>query len=153
MAEFDVRYLDLQRQPVQARVQAADANGVAAALGLSPAALLAVEPVAAAPQKARGGRFPRRQFAQQLAVLLRAGIPLLEALQTLQSQDNPPAVTAALAGVVEIVVLVLGGRYLRIGELGEMLAVVTRRRRSRAPDTAISVSKPPLRGGKPRPGG
>ncbi|MFG6489840.1 type II secretion system F family protein [Roseateles sp. BYS78W] len=105
MAEFDVRYLDLQRQPVQARVQAADASGVAAALGLSPAALLAVEPVAATPLKARGGRFPRRQFAQQLAVLLRAGIPLLEALQTLQSQDNPPAVTAALAGVVERVQL------------------------------------------------
>mgnify|MGYP002648201024 CR=1 FL=1 len=36
------------------------------------------------------------------AVLLRAGIPLLEALQTLQSQDNPPTVTAALAGVVEL---------------------------------------------------
>ena len=106
MAEFDVRYLDAQRQPAQARVRAADAGGVAAALGLSPAALLAVEPVRATPLKAsRGGRFPRRQFAQQLAVLLRAGIPLLEALQTLQSQDNPPAVTAALAGVVERVQL------------------------------------------------
>lgn len=101
MAEFDVRYLDAARRPMQARVQAADASGVAAVLGLSPAALLAVEPVPAAALKVRGGRFPRRQFAQQLAVLLRAGIPLLEALQTLQSQDNPPAVTAALAGVVE----------------------------------------------------
>jgi general secretion pathway protein F len=106
MNEFDVRYLDAQRQPAQARVRAADAGGVAAALGLAPAALLAVEPVQASPLKAaRGGRFPRRQFAQQLAVLLRAGIPLLEALQTLQSQDNPPAVTAALAGVVERVQL------------------------------------------------
>lgn len=104
--EFDVRYLDAQRQPAQARVRAADAGGVAAALGLSPAALLAVEPVKATALKAaRGGRFPRRQFAQQLAVLLRAGIPLLEALQTLQSQDNPPAVTTALAGVVERVQL------------------------------------------------
>ncbi|MFG6460071.1 type II secretion system F family protein [Roseateles sp. DXS20W] len=104
--EFDVRYLDAQRQPAQARVRAADAGGVAAALGLSPAALLAVEPVQPPALKAaRGGRFPRRQFAQQLAVLLRAGIPLLEALQTLQSQDNPPAVTAALAGVVERVQL------------------------------------------------
>lgn len=101
MAEFDVRYLDARRQPAQARVQATDAGGVAAVLGLSPAALLAVEPVAAKPLKARGGRFPRRQFAQQLAVLLRAGIPLLEALQTLQSQDNPPAVSGALAGVIE----------------------------------------------------
>ncbi|MFG6429505.1 type II secretion system F family protein [Roseateles sp. LYH14W] len=100
MPEFDVRYLDAQRQPAQARVQAADASGVATALGLSPAALLAVEPIAVKPLKAGAGRFPRRQFAQQLAVLLRAGIPLLEALQTLQSQDNPPAVSAALAGVV-----------------------------------------------------
>ncbi|WP_457393597.1 type II secretion system F family protein [Roseateles sp. P5_E1] len=100
MPEFDVRYLDAQRQPAQARVQASDASGVAAVLGLSPAALLAVEPVEVKPLKASGGRFARRQFAQQLAVLLRAGIPLLEALQTLQSQDNPPAVSAALAGVV-----------------------------------------------------
>ena len=100
MPEFDVRYLDAQRQPAQARVQASDAAGVAAALGLSPAALLAVEPVKVAPLKARRGRFPSRQFAQQLSVLLRAGIPLLEALQTLQSQDNPPAVSAALTGVV-----------------------------------------------------
>ena len=46
MAEFDVRYLDAKRQPAQARVRAADAGGVAAVLGLSPAALLAVEPVA-----------------------------------------------------------------------------------------------------------
>jgi general secretion pathway protein F len=105
MPEFDVRYLDAQRQPAQARVQAADASGVAMALGLSPAALLAVEPIAAKPSRAVAGRFPRRQFAQQLAVLLRAGIPLLEALQALQSQDNPPAVDAALGGVIERVQL------------------------------------------------
>jgi general secretion pathway protein F len=101
MAEFRVRYLDAARQPTEARVQAADMGGVAAALGLPQASLLAVESVQAAPLKSRGGRFPRRQFAQQLAVLLRAGIPLLEALQTLQSQDNPPAVAAALNGVIE----------------------------------------------------
>lgn len=101
MAEFRVRYLDTAHRPAEARVQAADVGAVAAALGLPVASLLAVEPVAARPAKPSAGRFPRRQFAQQLAVLLRAGIPLLESLQTLQSQDNPPAVTAALAGVVE----------------------------------------------------
>ncbi len=101
MAEFHVRYLDAARRPAEARVQAVDASGVAAALGLTPACLLDVEPVRALAPRGRGGRFPRRQFAQQLAVLLRAGIPLLEALQTLQSQDNPPAVAAALAGVIE----------------------------------------------------
>lgn len=101
MLEFNVHYLDARRQPAQARVRAADANGVAAALGLSPALLLAVEPVNPPPLRVRGGRFPRRQFAQQLAVLLRAGIPLLEALQTLQSQDAPAPVAAALAGVIQ----------------------------------------------------
>ena len=100
MAEFDVRYLDAQRQPRQARVQAGDAGGVAAALGLSPAALLAVEPARASTPPASRGRFPRRQFALQLATLLRAGIPLLEALQTLQSQDTRAGVDRVLQGVI-----------------------------------------------------
>ncbi|RTL20318.1 MAG: type II secretion system F family protein [Burkholderiales bacterium] len=99
--EFDVRYLDAQRQPALARVQAADASGVAAALGLPPTSLLDVVPAQAPARRRRAGRFPKRQFAQQLAVLLHAGIPLLEALQTLHSQDNPPAVAAALQGVIE----------------------------------------------------
>ncbi|MEE9475897.1 MAG: hypothetical protein V3V71_04480, partial [Roseateles sp.] len=81
--EFDVRYLDAQRQPALARVQAADASGVAAALGLPPTSLLDVVPAQAPARRRRAGRFPKRQFAQQLAVLLHAGIPLLEALQTL----------------------------------------------------------------------
>src|SRR5262249_18389240 len=100
-AEFRVRYLDAARQPAEARVQAADMGGVAAVLGLSPASLLAIEPVAAKPLATRGGRFPGRQFAHQPAVLLAAGTPPLEALQTLQSQDNPPAVSVALAGVID----------------------------------------------------
>ncbi|MCH8856969.1 MAG: type II secretion system F family protein [Proteobacteria bacterium] len=99
--EFDVRYLDAQRQPALARVQAADASGVAAALGLPPTSLLDVVPAQAPARRRRAGRFPKRQFAQQLAVLLHAGIPLLEALQTLHSQDNPPAVAAALQAVIE----------------------------------------------------
>ncbi|HEV6966251.1 type II secretion system F family protein [Roseateles sp.] len=101
MPEFRVRYLDAARQPAEACVQAADVGGIATALGLPAASLLAIEPVAAPARRAATGRFPRRQFAQQLAVLLRAGIPLLESLQTLQSQDNPPAVAAALGGIVE----------------------------------------------------
>lgn len=105
MPEFDVRYLDTTRRPARARVQAADAGSVARALGLPAASLLAIEPVKTAPLAARGGRFPRRQFAQQLAVLLRAGIPLLEALQTLRAQDNPPPVNAALGGIIERVQL------------------------------------------------
>ncbi|MDG0857285.1 type II secretion system F family protein [Roseateles puraquae] len=105
MPEFDVRYLDATRRPARARVQAADAGSVARALGLPAASLLAIEPVKTAPLAARGGRFPRRQFAQQLAVLLRAGIPLLEALQTLRAQDNPPPVNAALGGIIERVQL------------------------------------------------
>lgn len=101
MPEFDVHYLDASRQPVRVRVQAPDASAVAVELRLSPASLLAVEPVSTPHRRRARGAFPRRQFAQQLAVLLRAGVPLLEALQTLQSQDQPAAVTEALAGVIE----------------------------------------------------
>lgn len=100
MPEFDVRYIDARRQPVQARVSAPDAGGVAAALGRPAADLLAVEPVKPAPGHRQRARFPCRQFAHQLAVLLRAGIPLLEAVQTLQAQRSATGTDAVLQGVV-----------------------------------------------------
>ncbi len=89
----------------QARVQAEHAQAVAAALGVAAQQLLSVRPVAPAPAWFQG--WPRRRlslrlFSQELAVLLQAGIPLLEALQTLREKDgeqgdNPlDAVIAAL---------------------------------------------------------
>jgi len=71
------------------RVQAAQAQAVGAALGVHPAQLLSVRPApAAAPRGAGRGRFDLRLFSQELAVLLEAGIPLLEALQTLREKDG-----------------------------------------------------------------
>ncbi|HEX2011701.1 MAG TPA: type II secretion system F family protein, partial [Roseateles sp.] len=60
---------------------------------------------AAAPVRAarRGGRFPLQLFSQELAVLLDAGIALLEALTTLREKENQAPVRAALDGVIEAV--------------------------------------------------
>lgn len=100
MPEFQVRYLDTARRAVDARVDAADEASVSTVLSVSPAALLAVERVASGVAKTSSRAFPRRQFAQQLGVLLRAGIPLLEAVQTLRQKDSNPVVTQALDGVI-----------------------------------------------------
>lgn len=101
MTEYEVRYLDTARRAMTARVQAHDMAGVAAALGVSQASLLDVVPVATGNEASSTRNFPRRQFAQQLGVLLRAGIPLLEALQTLRQKDATPAVATALDGVIQ----------------------------------------------------
>jgi len=49
-----------------------------------------------------GRRFPLRLFSQELAVLLAAGIPLLESLVTLREKESSPQVLEALAGVIEL---------------------------------------------------
>ena len=75
----------------QARVQAADVQAVAQALGVAPLQLLSVRPAGMAWPSAwrwRPQRLPLRLFSQELAVLLDAGIPLLEALQTLREKDD-----------------------------------------------------------------
>src|SRR5690606_21298744 len=49
---------------------------------------------------ARSGRkFPSRLFCQELAVLLDAGIPLLEALNTLREKEDSAQVAQVLAAV------------------------------------------------------
>ncbi len=93
MPHFLVSYLDAARRPAQARVDAADAHAVAAALRIARrrccrSSRSVRRPCAAAPPRARRS-FPLRQFAQQLGVLLRAGIPLLEALVTLKQKSSP----------------------------------------------------------------
>ena len=45
----------------------------------------------------RQREFPRRLFCQELAVLLDAGIPLYEALQTLKEKEGDAAVASVLA--------------------------------------------------------
>ncbi|WP_310389767.1 type II secretion system F family protein [Roseateles sp.] len=106
MPQFLVSYLDSARRPAQAQVAAVDAQAVAAALGVAPAALISVNPLGGGEsqlnQARSGQRFPLRQFAQQLSVLLKAGIPLLEALVTLKQKEEQGGSnsTAALDGVI-----------------------------------------------------
>lgn len=88
------------------RVEASDRQAVAAAAGIAPQHLLEVRELdAAAPARAtrRGGRFPLQLFSQELAVLLDAGIALLEALTTLREKENQAPVRVALDGVIEAV--------------------------------------------------
>ena len=86
----------------RARVQAAHAQAVADALGVQAPQLLSVQPVAPGWGGLQGGlslrlarRLSLRLFSQELAVLLQAGIPLLEALQTLREKDSGDADAAA----------------------------------------------------------
>lgn len=104
MPEFLVRFMDLRGAVSESRVQAADAQSVAAALGVSPGGVLSVEPASIKPSRAQfvsRRKFPLRLFSRELAVLLRAGIPLLEALTTLREKEASGDVAAALDGVIE----------------------------------------------------
>ncbi len=70
------------------RVSAQHESALAGVLGVHPAQLLHVQPLAQAPLAWRGGaaRIDARLFAQELAVLLDAGVPLLDAIDTLQEK-------------------------------------------------------------------
>ncbi len=98
MPQFDTQWLEPTATGApaslrRARVQAGDAAAVAAVLGVPPAWLLQVQPVRmgwwTGPLRLGAGqRLQLRLFSQELAVLLDAGIPLLEALQTLREKDG-----------------------------------------------------------------
>ncbi len=81
------------------RVQAARVDAVAAALGVSPLRLIGIEAIEApAPSAVRG--FSLRLFSQELALLLDAGVPLLEALTTLREKDAARPQSAVLERVL-----------------------------------------------------
>jgi general secretion pathway protein F len=84
------------------RVEAPDRAAVAAVLGVPPQHVLEVRELAsaAAPRWRRQSRFPLQLFSQELAVLLDAGIALLEALNTLREKEAQPGVRAALDAVI-----------------------------------------------------
>jgi general secretion pathway protein F len=85
------------------RVEAPDRQSIAAALGVAPQHVLEVQEIGAAARSgARAGarRFPLRLFSQELAVLLDAGIALLEALQTLREKEASEPVRVALDAVL-----------------------------------------------------
>jgi general secretion pathway protein F len=103
MPQYQVRYVAASRLQQQ-RVEAASAQAVAQVLGVAPALIASVQPLrerGAEGSGWRARRFPLRLFSQELAVLLGAGIPLLEALQTLREKEPVPAVSAALDAVIE----------------------------------------------------
>ena len=109
MPEFLVRLADPQRGVQQQRVHAADAHTAVATLPVQPSCVLSVQaldaataPAASSHAPLAGRRFPLRLFSQELAVLLAAGIPLLEALLTLREKESSPPVAKALAGVIEL---------------------------------------------------
>jgi general secretion pathway protein F len=88
---------------VTERIEAPDRAAVAGVLGVPPQHVLDVRELAgttAARPWRRPARFPLQLFSQELAVLLDAGIALLEALQTLREKEGQPGVRAALDGVI-----------------------------------------------------
>ncbi len=99
MPHYIVQVLDAPGSVSSRRLQVADAQSVAAALGVAPTQVLSVD--AAEPVETRTGlrsssKFPLRLFSHELAVLLDAGIPLVEALHTLREKENSDAVAATL---------------------------------------------------------
>jgi general secretion pathway protein F len=88
------------------RIDAPDRQALAALLGVSPQHVLSAEEIT--PQKPgrkslwrRRARFPLQLFSQELAVLLDAGISLLEAIKTLQEKEASASVRRSLEGVIE----------------------------------------------------
>lgn len=88
----------------EARVPAANEQAVAAALGIAANQLLEVTATGPAQRAGAWGlggpRIDLRLFSQELAVLLRSGIALLEALQTLREKDDPGDATHPLDAVM-----------------------------------------------------
>lgn len=85
------------------RVEAIDRAGVAAVLDVVPQHVLSVDEVELRPGGSlplrRAPRFPLQLFSQELSVLLEAGIPLLEALDTLREKEPNSLVRSALDAV------------------------------------------------------
>lgn len=99
MPQFRALIHDPPRGVRRVLVQAPRADAVAQALGISPLRLLGTETVGSrAPRPLRG--FSLRLFSQELALLLDAGIPLLEALTTLREKDAARAQSLVLERVL-----------------------------------------------------
>ena len=110
MPNFLLRVVDANRGSISVRVLAADRHAAVRAAGVAASQVLQVEleddakpAVGVMRDNAfaiRTRRFPLRLFSRELAVLLHAGIPLLEGLITLCEKESSPTVAATLAAVV-----------------------------------------------------
>jgi general secretion pathway protein F len=101
---FIVRYFDPVRGVVETRVDAVDEQAAVGHAGVASTQVLSVTVAAAAARMGAGRahRFPLRLFAQELAVLLAAGIPLLEALAALSEKESSPRTEAAMRLVMQL---------------------------------------------------
>jgi general secretion pathway protein F len=106
MPSYHVQLHEPGAAPQWRLVQAPDEAALPAVLGLPASRLLAVRPNADRAEASAGGpgtgwlrqRGPRvdpRAFAQELAVLLASGVPLLEAVETLAERNGDAAVPLA----------------------------------------------------------
>jgi len=107
MAEFVVHFFDAAHGASKLTVQASDEHAAVTAAGVAPSRVLSIENkqtdarlAAALSPSTRIGKFPVRLFSQELAVLLKAGIPLLEGLQTLREKETALSVAQTLDAVV-----------------------------------------------------
>ena len=90
---------------VERRIELADRHAAAAGLGVANERIVSVraDTGAAAPggrATAHVRRFPLRLFSHELAVLLAAGLPLLEGIVTLREKETSAGVVAALDAVI-----------------------------------------------------
>jgi general secretion pathway protein F len=107
MPQYQVRLLEPPGRDRRCVVHAASPQAVAAALGVTPGQVLEVHALDEAGTAARARwsapwasrtRLDARLFAQEVAVLLEAGVPLVEALQTLRETQG--AAASPIDGVI-----------------------------------------------------
>jgi general secretion pathway protein F len=91
-----IESLDFQGQDEASAVQQAESRGYTVLAVRARSALIA-------PWKGGGERFPLVLFSQELLVLLEAGLPLVEALETLAERERRPESRAQLEQICAIV--------------------------------------------------
>jgi len=94
--EFDVTAIFPGRGVSQLRVSADSAEQVGALPALAGGVIVAVAAAGATTRRARGGRFPLVLFARQLLSLVRAGLTVVEGIETLAEQDRGSPLSAVL---------------------------------------------------------
>ena len=110
MPRFHVRYIAASGASTEAAVDAPRPQAVAATLGVRECDIVVLRELNATPAgtqrpSARASRtgarraFPLRTFCQELSVLLDSGIPLYEALQTLQEKESSADVMRVLRDI------------------------------------------------------
>ena len=104
MPDYIVHLVHPQHGASTRRVQANDAQAAVGAARVDPHHVLEVrleaDRTAVDGERTGHKRFPLRLFSQELAVLLAAGIALLEALETLREKESSRSVAQALDEVI-----------------------------------------------------